>query len=79
MLDIQEISLKRQFLLHLIHVARSRLIRCGVGGISRGDLQLEKLYEEIYIYLPINRDPIFRSPTLLTWIKSWISDTFSLA
>ena len=62
----------------MIHVARSILIRCDVDGLSRGNLQLEKLDEEIYIYLPVNRDPIFCSPALLTWIKSWISDPFSL-
>ena len=40
MLDMQEITLKRQLLLRLIHVSGSRLIRCGVYGLSRGDLQL---------------------------------------
>ena len=44
-LEMQEIALKRQFLLHLIHVAASRLICCGVDGPSHGNLQLEKLDE----------------------------------
>ena len=34
MLEMQEIALKRQFLLHLIHVSSLRLIRCDVDGIS---------------------------------------------
>ena len=38
MLEMREITLEHQFLLHLIHVAGSRLIRCGVDGLSRGDL-----------------------------------------
>ena len=42
------------------------------------NLQLEKLDEEINLHLPIDRDPILNSPTLLTWIQSWISDPFSL-
>ena len=79
MLEMQEITLRRQFLFHLIHVTISRLIRCGVDGLLRGDLKLEKLYEEFYLHLPVDRDPISRSPTLLTWIKSWISDPFQLA
>ena len=76
---MQEISLEHQFLPHLIHVAVSRLIRCGVDELSCNDLQLEKLDEEIYLHLAVERDPILRSPTLLTWIQSWISDPFSLA
>ena len=33
----------------------------------------------IYLRLSVDRDQIFRSPTLLTWIQLWISDPFSLA
>ena len=79
MLEMREIALERQFLLHLIHVAGSRLIRCGVDVLYSGDSKLEKLDEEIYLHLPVDRDPILRSPTLLTWIQSWTSDPFSLA
>ena len=79
MLEMREISLKLQLLLHFIHVAGSRLISCGVDGIYRGCLQLENLDEEIYLHLPVDRDPILCSPTILTWIQSWISDPFSLA
>ena len=35
--------------------------------------------EEIYLHLLVDREPILRSPTLLTWIQLWISDPFSLA
>ena len=45
MLEMWEIARKQQFLLHLIHVAVSRLICCGVDGPSHGNLQLEKLDE----------------------------------
>ena len=79
MLDMRETDLERQFLLHLIHVYGSRLICCGVDGLYRGGLQLENLDEEIYLYLPVDRDPILRSHTLLTWIQSWIGDPFTLA
>ena len=75
-LEMQEITLKHQFLLHLIHVSGSRLICCGVDGLSCGNLQLEKLDEEIYLHLPANHDQVSRSPTILTWIQSWISDPF---
>ena len=43
MLNMQEIALERQFLIHFIRVAVSRLICCGVNGLYRGDLQLENL------------------------------------
>ena len=62
----------------MIHVPGSSLIRCGVDGLSCGDLQLEKFDKEIYLHLPVDCDPILRSPALLTWIQSWISDPFSL-
>ena len=79
MLEMQEIALELQFLLRLIHVSGSRLIRSGVDGLSRGDLQLENSDDEIYLYLTVNRNPILRSPTILSWTQSWISETFSLA
>ena len=76
MLEMQDIALERQLLIHLIHVAGLRLKRCGVDGLSWGNLKLEKLDEEIYLHLPDYRDPILLSPTLLTWFQSCISDPF---
>ena len=38
MLDIQEISLESQFLIHLIRVSGLRPIRFSVDGLSRGNL-----------------------------------------
>ena len=63
----------------MIHVSGSRLIHCGVDGLYYGDLQLEKLNEDIYLCLPVDHEPFSHSPTLLTWIKSCISDSFLLA
>ena len=79
MLEMQEIALTRQFLIRFIHVSISRPISCGVDGLSLVYLQLETLDGEMYLHLPVDRDPIFHSSTLLTWIQSWISDPFLLA
>ena len=68
MLEMQEIDLERQLLHHLIHVSGSIIIRSSVDELSHGDLQLENLDEEIYLHLPVDRDPILCSPTILTWI-----------
>ena len=62
-LEMREITLKCQFLIHFIYVAGSRLRRCDVNGIYRRNLQLENLNEEIYLHLPVNREPILRSPS----------------
>ena len=69
MLEMQEISLILQLLLHLIHVASTILIHCGVDGLPHGDLQLENLDEEIYLHLLVDRDSISHSPIIFTWIK----------
>ena len=74
---MREIFLKFQFLLRLIHVDSSRLIFCGVDGISSSYLKLENLDKEIYLHLPVYLDPISHSPTILTWIQSWISNSFN--
>ena len=63
----------------MIHVASSRLIRCGVDGLYRGELQLENLDEKRFLHIPIDCDPILRSPTLLTWIQSCLRDPFLLS
>ena len=60
------------FTLHVYHVAGTRMIECGVDGLSRGD-KSEGIAKgvEVLHYVPIHLNGIQRSPKLLDWIKSW--------
>jgi hypothetical protein len=79
MLELRELALKFQFLLHLIHFAGTRLIHCGVDVFSRGEVEIGKLTEDIFIDLPLDTDPLSRSPSLLNCLNSWIADDLSIA
>jgi hypothetical protein len=79
MLELRELALEFQFLFHLIHFAGTRLVCCGVDGLSCGEVELGKLTEDIFIDLPLDPDPLSRSPSLLNWLNSWIPDDLSIA
>jgi hypothetical protein len=78
-LELRELALKLQFLLHLIHVAGTRLIGCGADGISHDEAELGKLTEDMFIDFPLDTYPLSRSPSLLNWLNSWIPDDLSMA
>ena len=63
------------FTLHVYHVAGTRMIECGVDGLSRGD-KAEGITQgrSILEYIPIHLSPIERSPMVLDWVKSWWDD-----
>ena len=56
----------------LCHVSGERMKWQGSDGLSRGNL-LEGVMtgEDMLTYVPLHKNALSRSPTLLPWIKSW--------
>jgi hypothetical protein len=78
-LEVNECAIQFQFIVHLVHVAGTRLISIGIDGLSRGDLDLRKLNQTLYLHLPLDCHPIKRSPDLLNGLRSWITEDFNIS
>jgi hypothetical protein len=67
-----DLQMKGNFVLHMIHIAGTRMIDSGIDGLSRGDkAEGIALGKDILQYVPLNLFPFDRSPTLKEWIESW--------
>lgn len=69
--ELRLLELKGGFRLRIIHVAGTRMIQQGTDGLSRGELQLGSLLDPLSGLVPLNLDPIQRSPKLIEWISDW--------
>ena len=67
-LCLQKLEMEGNMILHVIHVAGTRMIRSGIDGLSRGDT-----HEGVAVgcnmlsYVALDQ----RSNKVLTWVKSW--------
>jgi hypothetical protein len=78
-LEVNECAIQFQFIFHLVHVAGTRLFSFGIDGLSRGDFDLGKLNQTLYLHLHLDRHPIQGIPDLLDWLRSWIPEYFNIA
>lgn len=71
-LRLRQLEMNGHLLLHVIHVAGSRMVRQGTDGLSRGDL-----YEgvmsgaDMLSFIPLHLSALQRQHTLLSWIRDW--------
>jgi hypothetical protein len=71
MCDMRKLSLDYGFRLNVIHIAGTRMIGQGTDGLSRGEFQLGSLTDPTTQLVPLHLSPTERSPSLLTWVRSW--------
>ena len=66
------IQMAGDFTLHVYHVAGTRMIECGVDGLSRGD-KSEGIAKGVGVltFVPIHLNAVERSPRVLDWILEW--------
>ena len=71
-LRLKLLESKGDCILHLIHVAGTRMIESGVDGLSRGD-QTSGVMRGVSVrdFVPIHRSAVVRQPQLATWIGTW--------
>jgi hypothetical protein len=57
------------------HVSGKCMIKDGTDGMSRGQLREGVTAgESMLSFIPLNEDPLDRTPKLKAWIKSWAGD-----
>jgi hypothetical protein len=63
-------------ILHVIHVAGTRMMKQGTDGLSRGDFSMGVMSgQQMLSFIPINLSAMDRAPLLLAWIRSWLPDS----
>ena len=74
-LDLRWLEMEHSLHLHVIHIAGTRMIACGVDGLSRGDLDKGLLRGSSPLeFVDLHRSGIDRSPPLLPWINTWMPE-----
>ena len=62
-------------ILHLIHVAGTRMISSGVDGLSRGDTTSGVMGgQSLKSFVPTHLDAVKREPKLRQWLAGWAVD-----
>jgi hypothetical protein len=72
--DLKKLSLDKGFLLHIVHVAGTRMIQQGTIGLLRGELHLGGLLGKMENVVPLHLDPMTRSAALGSWLESWLGE-----
>jgi hypothetical protein len=71
-LHLGRMEMEGQLILHVIHVAGTRMIEEGANGGSRGDLtQSAMAGRPILDYVPVDLNTLGRSAKVEPWIRSW--------
>ena len=74
-----EMQMHNDFTLYMYHIAGTRMIECGIDGLSRGD-KSEGIAsgEEVITFVPIHQRPDVRSTNLVDWVKTWWHNEYGL-
>jgi hypothetical protein len=74
-LRLRKLELDHQCLIHIVHVAGTRMIGQGSDGLSRGNLTEGVMTgQSMLSYVPLGKTALERTPSLLTWIRSWAGE-----
>jgi hypothetical protein len=79
MLDLRLLTVRGNFILHVVHIAGTRMIEIGVDGLSRGETHLGALDFSFGDALPLHLSPLERSPSLGPWLSSWLDVGYQIA
>lgn len=71
-LRLRKIEMEGKCILHMIHVAGTRMIWQGTDGLSRGDRHAGIMSgESMMSFLPLHLSADQRSTDIIPWIKTW--------
>jgi hypothetical protein len=69
---LRHVEMDGSLILHVIHVAGTRMIEEGADGGSRGDLSQGVMCEQSVLdFVPLHLSALERSENLEEWIRSW--------
>ena len=72
-LRLRKLEMERECLIHLVHVAGTRMIFQGTDGLSRGDQNAGVMRgENMLDHVPLNLSCLERSSDVKPWIKTWL-------
>ena len=72
MLRLRKLEMDASLILHVVHVAGTRMIEEGGDGGSRGDLSQGVMAgRPILEYIPLHLSAFEREPGLEAWVRSW--------
>jgi hypothetical protein len=75
-LKIRLLAIKFQFLIHLPHIAGTRMIQSGVDVLYRGEILLGQLQTPVEELMIFHRSPFERIPSLSDYLSTWILTPF---
>lgn len=70
--ELWALSLSGGFLIHVVHVAGTRMIETGIDGLSRGEIELGLLQRSLRDSVPLAQSPIERCGDLRGWLSDWL-------
>ena len=71
-LRLRKIEMSGKCVLHMIHIAGTRMIWQGTDGLSRGDRNAGVMAgDSMLSFVPLHLSAMDRSPVLLEWCTSW--------
>ena len=75
-LRLRKVAMKGELILHVVHIAGTRMIKMGIDGLSRGDTHEGVASGTNMVeFMDLHKDAFVRSPELKAWIdKVWDAD-----
>jgi hypothetical protein len=74
-LRLRRLDMGGSIILHVVHIAGTRMVSQGTDGLSRGDLGAGVMVgESMLSFVPLHLSAVSRSQSLLAWIQSWAPD-----
>jgi hypothetical protein len=72
-LRLRQLELMGSLKLHVVHIARHRMIAQGTDGLSRGDYTSGVMAgDSMLSFVPLHQTAVERAPLLLPWIREWV-------
>jgi hypothetical protein len=72
-LRLQALEMQGQLVLHVHHVAGTRMIAQGTNGLSRGVMTEGVMAGQPMVsFVPLHLDALDQHPAVLTWIQDWM-------
>jgi len=77
--ELRMLTIRGNFILHIYHIAGTRMIASGIDALSRGELHVDALERSMTTLMPLHLSPITRSPQLKQWLSTWIGHAMKIA
>jgi hypothetical protein len=78
-LRLRKLEVHEQCLLHVVHVAGTRMIGQGADGLSRGNLTEGVMSgHPMTSFVPLGKSALERSPALVDWIRTWTGENLTI-